>query len=433
MSTIELGEISSAPGAEQPTEFDLRLIRQVALAVSLLLCLVGAAGSARPAPHGVRPLWSVPISESDGTTLGPDTLYLHQGSSLVAYDLATGAVRWRTAIDGTLGYAQLAEADGLLLLPADAQTGRQGNMSTQFSRSTVAIAARTGARLWTAPGEPMVVAGGTVLMADYTGSGTYARLRLIRLDNQRTIWQRDVAAVASVAFAMVEDTPVKVVTVDGDGQAEVLRFTDGTVTARARIDWARPQPDHGQFNDVAASGDHLVVNRNQQGRGELSVYRLDTLDPLWRADGTDGFAFPCGSGICLSNGSGLTSYDADDGRARWHVPGTGNGWSPTPDRVVVDEPGEAGQQYLIDAETGRRVGENSPGETVWNTEPDQALLVLKPTETPPERTSITRWDLATGRRDLLGAIDRIVVNRCQAVAHYLGCYQNDKYTITAVG
>jgi outer membrane protein assembly factor BamB len=431
MSTIDLGEISSAPAVEPPAEFDLRLLRELALAFSLLLCLVGAAGSARPAPPGVRPLWSVPISDTDGTTLGPDTLYLHRGTALTAYDLATGAIRWQTTIANTLGYAQLA--NGLLLLPADPRTGRQGDVYTQFSRSTVALAADTGARLWSAPGEPMILTGGSVLMADYTDTASYARLRLIRLDDQGTVWQRDTPGVTSVSFAAVGDVPTRIVTVTGEGQAEVLRFADGSVTARSRIDWARQRPDHGQFNDVAADGDHLMVNRNEQGHAELSVYRLDTLTPLWRIDGTDGFAFPCGSGVCFSNEQGLTSYDADTGRVRWSLPGSGSGWSAAADRVVVDEPGELGEQYLIDAETGARVGTDSPGETVWNTDPDEALLVLDPTVSMPQRTSITRWDLATGRRDLLGAIDRIVVNRCQAVARYLGCYQNDAYTITAVG
>jgi hypothetical protein len=431
MSTIELGEISSAPDAEPPAEFDLRLIRELALAFSLLFCLIGAAGSARPAPPGVRPLWSVPISDADGTTLGPDTLYLHRGTSLTAYDLATGAVRWQTRIEETLGYAQLA--GGLLLLPADPQTGHRGNVFTEFSRTTVALAADTGARLWRAPGEPMIVDGGTALMADFTDSAAYARLRLVRLADQSTIWQRDTPGVTTVTFGMAGDSPGKVVMVTDQGQAEVLRFADGGVIARARIGWARPLPDHEQFNDVAVSGDHLVVNRNEQSRAELSVYRLDTLEPLWRADGTDGFAFPCGGGVCFSNTQSLTSYDADTGRVRWRVPGSGGAWSATADRVVVDEAGGDGEQYLIDADTGARVGANSPGETVWNTEPDEALLVLEPTESPPQRTSITRWDVATGRRDLLGAIDRIVVNRCQAVARYLGCYQDDAYTVTAVG
>ncbi|MCU7724603.1 PQQ-like beta-propeller repeat protein [Actinoplanes sp. KI2] len=431
MSTIELGEISSAPDAEPSAEFDLRLLRELALAFALLLCLIGATGSARPAPPGVRPLWSVPATDADGTTLGPDTLYLHHGPALTAYDLATGAIRWQTTIADIVGYAQLA--GGLLLLPADPQTGHLGDVYTQFSRSTVALAADTGARLWSAPGEPMIVAGGTVLMADYTDTASYARLRLIRLDDQRTVWQRDTPGVLSLSFAMAGGTPTEVITVTDAGQAEVLRFADGSVTASARIDWARQAPDQGQFNDVAASGDHLMVNRNEQGHAELTVYRLDTLAPLWRTDGTDGFAFPCGSGICFSNGLGLTSYDPDTGRVRWRVPGAGSGWSATAGRVVVDKPGEVGEQYLIDAETGARVGVDSPGETVWTTEPDEALLVLEPTVSTPQRTSITRWDLATGQRDLLGAIDRIVVNRCQAVARYLGCYQNAAYTITAVG
>jgi hypothetical protein len=112
----------------------------------------------------------------------------------------------------------------------------------------------------------------------------------------------------------------------------------------------------------------------------------------------------------------LTSYDADTGRQRWNVPGTGNGWSPVPDRVVVDEPGEVGEQYLIDAETGRRVGETAPARRSGTPSRTRRCSCSSPPDAA-EQTSITRWDLATGRRDLLGAIDRIVVNRCQAVAH----------------
>jgi outer membrane protein assembly factor BamB len=426
MSTIELGEISSTPSGE----LDRIPWRRLGLAVAILLCLICTA-STRPAPNAVRPLWSVPTLDSDSTTLGPETLYLHRGGDLTAYDLETGAVRWRTATEDTLGYAQLA--GDLLLLPADPQTGGENGQYAQFVRTTVALSADTGERLWSAPGEPMVVSGDSVLMADYTGTGAFARLRLVRLADRGTVWQRDVTGVISFAFAMAGDRPTRVVTVTDDGLAEVLRFADGGRVARARIAWARAKPEQGQFNDLAASGNHLVVNRNEQGHAELSVYRLDTLARLWQADGTDGYAFPCGTGICVNNEQGLTAYDADTGRRRWHVPGSGNGWAATSDRVVVGDPGETGEQYLVDADTGVRVGQSNPGETVWNTEPDEALLVLKPTTSPSGRTGIARWDLATGRREVLGSIDRIMVNRCQAVAHYLGCYQNEAYSVTAVG
>jgi hypothetical protein len=188
MSTIELGEISSAPDDQPTPEFDLRFLRRLAFAASVLLCLLCAAGSSRPAPHAVRALWSVPISESDGTTLGSDTLYVHRGTELTAYDLATGVVRWRTAVENTAGYAQLAEADDLLLLPADPQTVKHGNALSQFSRATIAVDASTGTRLWSTPGEPMVVGGGTVLMAQYSDTASFARLRLLRLDDRETVW-----------------------------------------------------------------------------------------------------------------------------------------------------------------------------------------------------------------------------------------------------
>ncbi|HEX5201685.1 MAG TPA: PQQ-binding-like beta-propeller repeat protein [Actinoplanes sp.] len=429
MSTIELGEISSAPG----TELDHLPWRRLGLAAALLLCLICAA-SARPAPNAVRPLWSVPASDVDSTTLGPEALYLHHAGELIAYDLATGAVRWRAPAADALGYAQLAGP--FLLLPADPQARRADGRYAQFVRSTVALSAETGERLWTAPGEPMAIADGTVLMADYTRTGQFARLRLIRLGDRGTVWQRDTAGVVSFALATDGARPIRVVTVTDDGLVAVLRFADGGLLASARIPWARGDPEEGQFNDLAVSRDHLVVNRNEQGHAELNVYRLDTLAALWQTDGTDGYAFPCGGdGICVNNGQGLFAYDADTGRRRWSITdiGTGGSWAATADRVVVDQPGEVGEQYLIDAGTGARVGANSPGETVWNTDPQEALLVLKPTAKPSGRTSIARWDLATGRRDVLGSIDRIPVNRCQAIAHYLGCYQNDAYSVTAVG
>jgi hypothetical protein len=215
---------------------------------------------------------------------------------------------------------------------------------------------------------------------------------------------------------------------------EVLGFDDGRRVTGARIPWARNDPERGQFNDLTASGDHLLVNRNRQGNADLSVYRLDTMTELWNLDSHQyGYAFPCGPGICVSNDGGLASYDPDTGRARWHLPGIANGWSPSDSRVVVAEPENDGRQFLVDSETGRRVGGYGTGETVWTTDSPDALLVLKETASPPDRTSVTRWDLATGRRDLLGSVDRIIVNRCQAVAHYLGCYERNTYAITAVG
>jgi outer membrane protein assembly factor BamB len=435
MSTIELGEITSEPHSEAVHEFHGRLPRRLALGAALLLCLFGVTRSALPAPPGVRPLWSVPITGEGNNTLGSDAAYV-QGSvdgrtRLTAYDLATGTVRWATAGGySLLGYAQLAESAGLLLLPADPVVSQQG---VQFHRTTIALDARNGHTLWSAPGEAMVVSGGDVLMAEHDGDGGFTRLRLLRLDGRAPVWQRDVADVASIALALAGDNPDKIITVTDDGDADVLRFADGDLVAHARIPWNKSDLEQRQYNELAVSGDHLVVNRSRQEHADLSVYRLDTLAEQWHADGTDGYAFPCGTGICLDNDKGLTAYDTDSGRVRWRLSGIGNGWSASSDRIVAAQPGDGAAQHLVDPETGRQVGADGTGETVWTAEPQRALLTLKATTSPPGHTSITRWDLATGRRDLLGSMERITVNRCQAVAHYLGCFDGDAFTVTAVG
>jgi outer membrane protein assembly factor BamB len=440
MTTIELGEIDSTPDPAPATEFSRRLARQAAIAVSLLLCVLGTTGSARGSPPGIRPLWSVPLAESDGSTLGTDTAYLQRStagrSRLTAYDLATGAIRWETTMDGTLGYTQLAEEAGLLLLPIDPSAARTDEIRyTHNGKATTALDMRTGAALWTAPGEPMLIDGRTALMADYTGEGLYARLRLIALDRggARPVWSRDTGKVDSLAFQMNTLKPEKIILVRGDGLVEVVRFLDGELIAQARIPWRSPDPDEGEFNDLAAAGDYLVVNRARQDHAELTVYHLGTLAEAWRTTGTNrGYAFPCGTAICFNDGDSVAAYDAPTGRQLWRHDGVGSSWAAGSDRVVAERPG-AGGQVLLDAATGRAIGDPGTGETVWTTEPGEALLVLRATKEPPGQTSITRWDLATGRRQLLGAIGNLVVNRCQSVAHYLGCYQVHEFTITVVG
>ncbi|GIF18779.1 outer membrane protein assembly factor BamB [Actinoplanes tereljensis] len=434
MTTIELGEIDSAPEAEPGTEFSHHLLRRAGVALALLLCLFGAAGSTRGSPPAVRPLWTVPTAEGDGTTFGTDAVYLQRVTAgearISAYDLATGAVRWETKLDGTLGYTQLAEQAGLLLMSVDPtmSDGSDGGRPGVVSQATTALDTRTGEVRWTAPGEPTMIDGRTALMIEYTTDRVYTRVRLIGLEPgaPRAIWSRDTPGVESLAIA-----PGKVIMVGPNGLINVLRFADGAQLAQARVRWDPVDEERGEFNNIAAAGDYLVVNRARQERSEMTVYRLDTLAEAWRITGTDrGYAFPCGTGICFNDGDNLTGYDPATGRMRWTQAGAGT-WTAGPDRVVIELAGNG--QLMIDAETGRAVGATGEGATVWNAEPDEFLIVLRATQEPVGGTAVTRWDLATGRRDLLGAIPGLVVDRCQQLAHYLGCYQDNEFTVTAVG
>ena len=102
MSVIELGEVTSSPGDDpdgRPSPgLDRRLVRQVALVLLTVLVVLVVNGSAVPQPRGVRPLWSVPAVETDGSTVTADTAYLQRTGAdsvrITAYTLATGTVRW---------------------------------------------------------------------------------------------------------------------------------------------------------------------------------------------------------------------------------------------------------------------------------------------------------------------------------------------------
>lgn len=159
MATIELGEISGRrPEDSRPLGRDRRL----AAAAVVVLCSLTVAGSAVPAPRGVRPLWSVSGMGSPSSALTADSAYVYRSDAnstrVSAYDLASGRLRWQRSFPGAAGYVQVAERAGLLLIPAEvSRTARPGY-------ETVALSAATGAEAWRAPGEPYTVGGDTALM-----------------------------------------------------------------------------------------------------------------------------------------------------------------------------------------------------------------------------------------------------------------------------
>jgi len=447
MTVIELGEVASSSGDEPDDSpapgLDRRLLRQAAVAVLTVLVVLVVHGSAVPRIHGVRQLWSVPAAESDGSTITADTAYLQRTGSgsvrLTAYTLATGAVRWSRDIAATVGYVQPVEAAGILLLPIDLRTvklarGQDEVVASEFHRETIALDARTGAERWRVAGEPQTVADDTALMAEFTEEGTFARIRLIRLADHSTVWTKDILGVQNHTVALRGTRPDRFITATGAGEVSVFRYADGTLVTRAKIPWVTPRPEEGYFNDLIASGDFLVVNHAQRETFELTVYRVDTMTELWHAKDTNGYAFFCGSaGLCLNLGDGIVARDTATGRQRWQLPRAANIWTVSDGRLVLDDGVDDGHPTLVDAVTGTPIGEPARGSTVWSPRPEDVLLLMRATESPPGRTSITRWDLRTGRRDLLGSVGLLPGHRCQAVANYLACTRETRFEVIAVG
>ena len=450
MTTIDLGDISSPDGEAPSHPLDRRLIRRVALFGTALLCLFMITASARPAaPHGLRPLWGVALANTDSALLGADAVYTYRSTGgttrLTAYDLVTGAVRWERTFSVPVAFPQLAERAGLVLLAADPQTasrppGGPEAPFPEFNRATIALDARTGEQRWTAPGAAAIVAADTVLLAGYTDYGYYARLTLARLSDRRTLWTRatpgQVYSMVSTAAGSDPERPDRIVTATLDGQIDVLRYADGGRVTGGRVPWIPPDSEHNQFNDVAIGGGYLTVNRSRNGRAELGVYRLDTLAELWRADNTESYAFGCGAMLCVSAHHNLTAYDAATGRELWQRPGPDNGWEVTPGRLVAENTqtgGDNAELDLIDAATGRPIGDHERGQVLWTLDPGDAVVVLRSANDPPGRTAVTRWDLATGRGRLLGSIEQLVGYRCQSRPGYLACQTDHEFQVTAIG
>lgn len=422
MSTIELGDVTSAPAFEPGRKTDRRLLRRLALAALTVITLLGVTGSVRPPPTGLIALWSTPMSEADGLTLGADTAFVNRNTAgtarISAYDLATGAVRWETVVDQASGDFQLAEPAGLVLLAIDQYE------DSRFRRLTIAMDARTGRRLWSAPGQAVQITAGTALMADYTGNGLPYRLRLIRLADRTVVWTRN-----KPDLYMFEVVGERVVTATVTGQVEVLRLGDGSVLATAAVRWIAPKPEESQFDSVAATPDYLVVTRTRTTRGDVTVYRLDTLTEQWRTEYTDGFGIPCGPNLCLLEGRTLTAHALSTGARRWQFTDVSSPWRASDDRVIVDR-GVAGLA-MIEPSTGRQVGTPVRGGTSA-TGTEDAVYVLYPTSSPPNRTSVTRWDLATGRSRLLGTLNLVTGYLCQIQGHYVACHRDHSLEVTAL-
>jgi outer membrane protein assembly factor BamB len=192
------------------------------------------------------------------------------------------------------------------------------------------------------------------------------------------------------------------------------------------VAWTTPQPRQDEFSDISVAGDYLVVNRNRRGQADVHVYRLDTLAEVWHAANPNGWAFGCGPALCLAGGTDLVAYDLATGRRRWQRDGVTAGGPVRDDRVIADD---GGHPLLLDAATGHQIGERGDGITVWTVEPSTALYLLRSTRTPPGRTSVTRWDVATGRTRLLGAVDPVPGERCQVLGHHLACIADRAFKV----
>jgi hypothetical protein len=445
MTLIELGEATWGEDEhlQRPRPaFGRQQIRKITAAVVVVLCLAGLTASQRPQPPRVQTLWSAPTSAEFGMVVTADTAFTQQtapdGIRVTAFALATGVQRWSRVITDSVGFLQAAEPAGLLLAPVDLQVailapGSDEPLAPEFSRQTIALDMRTGAERWRAPGELRTFDTETATMAEYTGDGKLRRLRVIRLADDHVLWSLDATGVDGQTVVHTGDQPTAFITVKTDGTATVYRYADGKRLTSGHVPWTRPKREGGYFNDVFAIGDRVITYNSEPGKSTTGVYDLATLSPVWGTSTASGNMMACGDAVCFQIGTTVSSQDAATGKPRWTLPVAANIWPISDDRVVLYE-GDSDVDHLslIDAHTGAMIGEPPTGSMVWTDRPAAAMLLTRAIGSPPDRTVLTRWDMRTGRQDVLGLIDHLTGSGCQAVPGYVVCQPGAKIEVTAV-
>jgi len=441
---IELGELTGDEGLPPPVPIHLtrRLIRQVGVSVLAVLTLFTVTASMPPTRHQVRLLWSTAYGEGDATMLTDSTLYVGAGSpgapTLTAYDLATGRVRWRTPTGNPVA-GLLPVLDGVLVMPDSTGDVRIPQPDGSFLNSTqvtgtLARDPDTGRVLWRRPGDVLRQFADSVLLGESDGEGRLTRLRVIGTRDGQTRWSLPVHGVEAWDVAATrDDRPTQIVLTDSSGALTVIDYAGGQTVRTGRIRWNGPSgpPDSAVSTSLAMIGDYLVISRADNTAQISTIYARATLQELWQVTG---FVLDCGPVLCTMDGSGLVGRDPPTGRPRWQAGDMANVWNLGNGRILADSPTARGPHQLIDAATGRLIGDPVRGEATWVYAPlPRSVLILGVAATEPGVSTVVRLDLDNGARALLGTIQEADYFGCQSVPGYLTCVRPGKLEITSVG
>jgi hypothetical protein len=257
---------------------------------------------------------------------------------------------------------------------------------------------------------------------------------VIGLRDGRIRWRRPISGVEAWDVAESGDgRPAQIVLIDAAGAVTELDYADGQITHTGRIRWNGPHggSDSAVLTSLVMFGGYLVISRSDNTAQASTVYRLATLRELWQANG---FVLDCGPVLCTMDGSGLVGRDPTTGRPRWQAGDLAGVWNLGHGRILTDAPTARGPHQLIDAATGRLIGDPVRGEATWINAPlPRSVLILGIAATAPGLSTVVRLDLDTGARSLLGTIQEADYFGCQGVPGYLTCVRPGRLEITAVG
>ncbi|WP_436526827.1 outer membrane protein assembly factor BamB family protein [Actinoplanes sp. HUAS TT8] len=428
MSVIELGDLSS-PTADPPppSSRPAARFRGWPLVVALL-CALALGASAAPPPPLVRQLWTTGATEQDGFAIGADAVYVVRRTGMTAYDLATGAVRWRRA--SPLRYGDLTTmqvTDGMVLLggpPEFVTAPGYPSAAMAFPTELIALDAATGADRWRSPGEVFRTTPDAVLLADRDAHGELHTMRMVGARDGVVRWTRPLTRALDL-----RPGPGQIVAT-AIGEIATYRYDDGTPIATRPIETG----DDWQNSATLLDDDRLFVTRADPRGATITAYRLDDLSTLWSRRTLRGADVTgCGPVICLSSGAELSGLDAATGTTRWSRTGWAGVDVAGSGRLLAYSTSESPEHALMDAATGQVLGRPAPGWPTPTGGSDGTDTLIRASTTDPDRSVVSRIDSAAGRIIPIGTIASPATGPCSGGGRFLLCRRPDALVVTALG
>ncbi|MFF5075882.1 PQQ-binding-like beta-propeller repeat protein [Actinoplanes sp. NPDC000266] len=423
MTLIDLGDATgAAPPAAAPV--DLGRLGRLAMAGLSVAGLLAMSASAPPVPSPVRTLWSTAFRPSETLAADGPTVYVHRdddGSTVTAYDLASGRLRWSAPAGAGPADGGVIPAGDVLLIPTSLSPAGPGP-------GVIVLDKASGEELWRSYGDAQPsVATGEVLLAETGQNGITTALRLVGLRDGHEVWKQPIAPAEQWTTLTENGRPSSIVAVTAQGDATVYRYADGTILHRDRIPW------NGVYSAaLVPAGPHLIVVRTASAQTVATVYRPGDLRPLWRTGELIGSVDGCGPLICAAGVRGVTAYDAATGRVIWRRDDMNYSWDAGQGRLLLSA-ADVTTTVLADTATGRTVGRPFGEGTSLLSGGSGSMLMLRAGATPDGRTGVARLDLATGRETVLGAVGLPTAEDCRETPGYLLCTGANTLTVTAVG
>jgi outer membrane protein assembly factor BamB len=426
VALIDLDRMGPVGGA--PTRRDRLGARPVtkAFAAAALLLVAAAGGSAPAGGRGLEKVLTVATTSQSRYVIGADALYLSTVDADFSGHVERHALdgsRSRVGDDPDWSIRFPSSLSGLLVRPA-----AHVLLVSGFAVAATAVDTRTGRELWrNGAGMVMAASDAIVLLAMVDEDDHEVRdLQAVRLRTGERVWSREVHPAADWHFvgATTHDgLPRYVVIVDVVGTVTTVRVSDGAVVATRDLGVEPRRTDDGyrdDFVEVSAVDDNLYVAERPAGTASLTAYRVSDLAPLWRASpGAVGRLSPCGPVVCVNDDSGTTAaVDARTGQLRW----TTDRWvlirGTVGDGPLLASPGQAAETVLLDARTGRQVGQVGTASDIEGS----ARLLLRRDATDPGRTFVADLNASgSGGSRLLGQLDATTSEPCTATGAYVAC------------